>query len=78
MKYFRDDDGTVFPLNKCPFCGVEQAAEILSQEELWEMQFNASRYTVCCSKSNGGCGATCGFYESKYKAVSRWNTRVVI
>lgn len=78
MKYYEDEEGNVFQLQRCPFCGME-VAEVISQRELWDdPSFNADRYTVVCSRDNGGCGGTCGFHGSKQKAVSRWNTRVVI
>lgn len=77
MKHWVDSDGTDYPLLRCPFCGVE-AAIIITQNELWEEQMNPERYTVCCARSNGGCGATSGFHETAQAAATRWNTRVVI
>ena len=79
MRYFVDDDNRLYQIQRCPFCGVDHA-KIISQAELWEEDTAscAERYTVVCDRDDGGCGATCGFHESKQKAVCRWNTRVVI
>ena len=76
MNYWIDDDMQAYQLLRCPFCGTE-AAEMLTQEELWDYPMNSIRYTVCCARSRGGCGATCGFHETKQQAASRWNTRRV-
>ena len=79
MKYCTDENGVTYQLQRCPFCGME-SAELITQAELWGegCEDLAGRYTVCCSRDTGGCGATCGFHDSPDQAVSRWNTRVVI
>jgi Lar family restriction alleviation protein len=77
MTYWIDDDNKSYPLLRCPFCGTE-SAEMITQEELWGYPMNATRFTVCCSRERGGCGATCGFHETKAHAATRWNTRTVI
>ena len=77
MKYCKDKDGKVYQLQRCPFCGMD-VAEIYTQSERDGFPYDVERYTVVCSFSNNGCGATCGYHMNIASAVSRWNTRVVI
>lgn len=82
MKYCMDEDGKVYQLQRCPFCGMD-VAEIFTQSEQFgkewgNMEPYAERYTIVCSWNRNGCGATCGFHDTIADAVSRWNTRVVI
>ncbi len=78
MRYCVDNEGNVYQLQRCPFCGKDSTI-IISQADLWEdFSTNSDRFTVCCSIDERGCGATCGFHGSVEEAVSRWNTRVVI
>jgi len=78
MHYFVDDDNRTYQIQRCPFCGVDKA-EVISHAEMYDdNSLSVDRFTVVCNIYNGGCGATCGFHESKQKAVTRWNTRVVI
>ena len=79
MNYFVDDDGKQYQLQKCPFCGMSVAV-VIPESELKEEPKSEEyeMFTVCCAYNQGGCGATCGYHNTKQKAVSRWNTRVVI
>ena len=81
MKYCTDADGKVYQLQRCPFCGME-VAEIYTQSErddlTWKNEDHPERYTIVCSFSSNGCGATCGYHDTVAMAVARWNTRVVI
>lgn len=81
MKYFVDpEDGSIcYQLQRCPFCGKDESLEVVKQSDLWnDYELPVERFTVVCSWNKKGCGATCGFHSTKQKAVSRWNTRVVI
>ena len=77
MRYCTDKDGNIYQLQRCPFCGMDVAA-IWTQSERDEDFVEPERYTIVCDFEKKGCGATCGFQETIAKAVSRWNTRVVI
>lgn len=77
MKYYKDDDGKVYLLQRCPFCGMS-VAEIWKQSDAYEGKVDPERYTIVCSFYEGGCGATCGFHDTINDAVKRWNVRVVI
>ena len=79
MKYCMDEEGKVYQLQRCPFCGMD-VAEIFTQSEQYERNPGAyaERYTIVCAFNRNGCGATCGFHDTIADAVSRWNTRVVI
>ena len=82
MKYCEDSDGNVYQLQKCPFCGMDVAEVMSFTDYMKEHEFlnyeHAETYTIICNFINGGCGATCGYHYSIERAVSRWNTRVVI
>ena len=75
MRYCTGKNGIIHQMERCPFCGRD-VATIFTQSERDEYPCDPERYTVVCSWSEGGCGATCGFHDSVFKAVSRWNTRV--
>ncbi len=82
MRYCTDENGYTFQLQRCPFCGMD-VAELLTQTELMEEANvepydHAERYTIVCAFNKRGCGATCGFHDSKADAIKRWNTRVII
>ena len=77
MKYCKDKDGNICQLQKCPFCGTE-AAKLWTQSERDETPTDPERYSVVCDIFSGGCGASCGWHGTIEKAISRWNTRVVI
>ena len=64
-------------LKPCPFCGME-VAMVYTQSERDEIQCDPERYTIVCSWTENGCGATCGYHSTVSKAIKRWNTRVVI
>jgi len=77
MKYEKDKDGNVYQIQRCPFCGMD-VAEIWTQSERDESPIDPEMYAIVCSKFKKGCGALSGWFNSPQKAVSRWNTRVVI
>lgn len=77
MNFSTDQDGRVYQLQKCPFCG-RSVASIWSQSERDEYKVEPERYTVVCGWSQRGCGANCGWHETVEEAVQRWNSRVVI
>lgn len=82
MKYYKDSDGNVYQLQRCPFCGMD-VAEMYSTKEDFEMSFGkefdgVNKFTIVCNFNRNGCGATCGYHDTIDEAVSRWNTRVVI
>lgn len=77
MRYATDKEGIIYQLQRCPFCGKDEA-EIYSQSERDDCPIDPDRFTVVCSRSSNGCGATCGYYDTVAAAVARWNTRVVI
>ena len=81
MTYCKAENGKIYQLQRCPFCGMD-VAEVFTQSEAKEydppLDEEHERYTIVCSFNRNGCGATCGFHSTIAKAVSRWNTRVVI
>ena len=82
MKYCKDEDGKVYRLQKCPFCGMD-VQELYSTKQDFEEAFGkefdgVNRFTVVCDFNRNGCGATCGYHDTVADAVGRWNTRVVV
>ena len=68
-------------LKPCPFCNSTEHLKIMScDEDCCENEIcigcDKQRYTVCCSAREGGCGAICGYKETKEKAIECWNGRV--
>ena len=65
-------------LQRCPFCGMN-VATVWSNLERDEDNFNGVlQFTVVCDITRNGCGGNCGWHVDAARAVSRWNTRVVI
>ena len=61
-------------LKACPFCGSVIAPRLLTEDELKD-NGDPDWYTVCCSATAGGCGATSGYAQSKDGAIKKWNGR---
>lgn len=61
-------------LKACPFCGSAIAPRLLTEDELKD-NGDPDWYTVCCSATDGGCGATSGYAQSKDGAIKKWNGR---
>ena len=61
-------------LKACPFCGSTKSPTLVTQDELKDDGvFDC--YTICCSATNGGCGAASGYALSKNEAIKKWNGR---
>lgn len=60
----------------CPFCG-EDVAEVGDYNNIHDIDDEDSDegYTVVCTFSKGGCGASTGWAESAAVAVALWNRR---
>ena len=61
-------------LKPCPFCG-NKAVKVCSSEEINGEGFSAKSYAVLCSISDGGCGASGGYKDTREEAVANWNQR---
>lgn len=67
-------------LRPCPFCNSTDHLVILSCNEYCcdDMiceNCDKKRYTICCSETEGGCGAICGYAETEQKAIEKWDRR---
>ena len=58
-------------LKPCPFCGRNHGLLIES------IHHRLDDVTVFCDASGDkiGCGASCGYYNSKKEAIEAWNRR---
>ena len=65
-------------LQRCPFCGMDVATIWSTTDRDGEEHDDVVQFTVVCDFQRNGCGANCGWHHDAAKAVSRWNTRVVI
>lgn len=64
----KDEIGTLKP---CPFCGNRDVTMITRRgKDGWR-----DRYHVLCDYSEGGCGASSGWYHSDDEAAESWNRR---
>lgn len=63
-------------LAPCPFCGNTKLFVGTEMEILTDENEIGGGYTVCCDYTQGGCGATSGYRETKEEAISVWNKRV--
>lgn len=61
-------------LKACPFCGSTKAPRLLTENDLKD-NGEFDWYTVCCSATDGGCGAASGYAQSKDEAIKKWNGR---
>lgn len=67
----------------CPFCGSEEAPQIMTLAEIncrdvddLEYEFEAAFYAVVCHISFGGCGCSTGqLPDSPEGAAELWNRR---
>ena len=66
-------------LKPCPFCNSTEHLKIIScSDEKCNGDCTDCDYmtfTVCCSVTSGGCGASSGYKETKEKAIKHWNRR---
>lgn len=58
-------------LKPCPFCGSEPTLMVRKGKDGWR-----DRYYVLCDYSDGGCGASGGWYHYATEAIEVWNRRV--
>lgn len=74
-----------FKLEKCPFCGNEEAPEVMlvadayhSDEGDPSFEWDSSHYVTVCSYYKGGCGAHSSCRnETPEKAAAAWNERAI-
>jgi len=61
----------------CPFCGKDDTLVLISSDELYgNDRLHRKAFTIICDAQYGkGCGAHCGFHDTKELAVKMWNTR---
>ena len=76
-------------LKPCPFCGksVATLSTALELEDCLDFEDDdrcpacmdwagsCGYHTVVCGITDGGCGASSGYYPSKEKAIAAWNRR---
>ncbi len=71
-------------LKKCPFCGKEEIAKVVTDEYMRTMYIDYDvdddfqgndGYYVLCLFSNGGCGANSGWGMTDNEAIKKWNKR---
>ncbi len=63
-------------LKPCPFCGRNHDLLITSiRHRLDDIVYY--QWTVFCDASGGkaGCGAMCGYHDTKAQAIEAWNRR---
>lgn len=60
-------------ISSCPFCGCENIFVGSSADIIFDNDYE--HFACVCDASEGGCGATGGFAQSKEEAVSKWNKR---
>jgi len=73
-----DMENKSYLLQRCPFCGMDVATLWTNKECDEDDWCGVLQFTVVCDHDRNGCGANCGWHDSAERAVSRWNTRVVI
>lgn len=67
-------------LKSCPFCGGT-SLEVVDNNEMGGVKYGDVgynyniRYTVVCCATEKGCGATAGYWETRAKAIKKWNRR---
>lgn len=66
-------------LKPCPFCGgtkiVIDGCKGLEECKLFEECDDEEFYAVVCDFTQGGCGASGGYRETKEQAITAWNKR---
>ena len=66
-------------LKPCPFCNGEKMTIITCHDENCgeECCYGCDdvKYSVVCSKSKNGCGASGGWDKTKELAIDAWNRR---
>ena len=67
-------------LKPCPFCGNDKTAEIITEQEEFELlgiedNFAEEAYAIACSTHKGGCGAYSGWHDTVEQAIEAWNRR---
>ena len=69
-------------IKKCPHCGSKSSPEVMEYREYVGMLLDTydvldddDGCIVICSATNGGCGASSGYGESKDSAIRLWNRR---
>lgn len=63
-------------LKPCPFCGRNNGLLISSiHHRLDDIVYD--QWSVFCDASGGktGCGAMCGYHDTKTQAIEAWNRR---
>lgn len=62
-------------LRACPFCGKQPQLSDSDETGIFAHFLEAYGHTVLCDGTKGGCGATCGYWETPVEAMARWNGR---
>ena len=60
-------------IKPCPFCGNTNL--FVGDADTIRNDGDHEYFAVCCSVTQGGCGATSGYYPYKTKAIKKWNKR---
>lgn len=61
-------------LQVCPFCAHTGELTDSAATRAFDGA-EAFGYTVLCNAARGGCGATCGYWETEAEAIEHWNDR---
>ena len=63
-------------LKPCPFCGRNHGLLVASTRQYIDGVL-IEQWSVFCDASGDkvGCGAMCGYHDSKEKAIEAWNRR---
>ena len=72
------EENKSYLLQRCPFCGMDVATLWTNNERDGYNPNIVTQYSVVCDITRNGCGGNCGWHHDAAKAVSRWNTRLVI
>lgn len=84
-----DEDSESAELKPCPFCGKSVACLTTAKEleDCYDYEDEdrcpacmdwiggCGYHTVVCGMTEGGCGASSGYYSSEEKAIAAWNRR---
>lgn len=76
-------------LKRCPFCGKSVASLTTAKEledclnfededccpDCLDWAGSCGLHAVICGITDGGCGASSGYYPSAEKAIAAWNCR---